>query len=82
MNPPDAVTGIPYTYTFVANGQPVPRISLVSPSTLPPGLVLATDGTVAGTPTARGTYTFSLRATNAAGSVVSPTIPVNVSAPA
>lgn len=79
MTPQAAVSGTPYTYTFVANGQPAPRISAVSGSTLPPGLTLAVDGTLEGTPSAAGTYTFSLRAANQAGSVVSPTISMTVS---
>jgi hypothetical protein len=79
MTPQPAVSNTPYTYTFAANGQPMPRITLVSGSPLPPGLLLSTDGTLEGTPTGPGTYTFSLRATNTAGSVVSPTITMTVS---
>lgn len=46
--------GGPYTYTL-ANGA------------LPPGLALAGDGTISGTPTAAGSYAFDYEATEAGG---------------
>jgi hypothetical protein len=44
--------------------------SLSSPlvgRTLPPGLKLATNGTLSGIPKHKGTYKFTLKATNAIG---------------
>jgi Putative Ig domain len=40
---------------------------LLAAGTLPPGLKLATDGTLAGTPKRKGTYRFTLSATNGIG---------------
>lgn len=51
-----AATGgtTPYTWTLNAGSDP-----------LPPGLSLATDGTISGTPTAAGDYPFTVRVTDA-----------------
>ena len=77
MTPPAGSTGTQYPrYQFVANGQPTPRYAIASGS-LPPGLILAADGTLEGTPTG-GSSTFAVRATNSAGSFTSPDIQVIV----
>lgn len=60
--PPAGVVATPYSYRFVASGLPTPVVSLAAGS-LPPGLSLADDGTLSGTPTGAGTYGFVLRAT-------------------
>jgi Putative Ig domain len=79
-SPPPATSGTHYSYPFVANGQPTPQYILASaPDTVPPGLVLSTNGILAGLPTTPGVYTFTLRATNSAGSAVSPTVTMTVS---
>jgi hypothetical protein len=51
----------PYDFTFTTSGSPT--VALVD-GALPPGLALAADGRVSGAPTASGTYTFTLRASN------------------
>lgn len=56
-----------FSYKFTATGYPVPTWSKVS-GTLPPGLSLASNGTLSGTPTTANDYSFTLRATNQAGS--------------
>jgi hypothetical protein len=60
---PTAHVGKYYSYRFAATGEPAPQIALVA-GKLPPGLKLATDGTVSGTPTRAGKYRFKLSATN------------------
>ncbi|MGZ6637966.1 MAG: putative Ig domain-containing protein [Solirubrobacteraceae bacterium] len=75
--PPNPSTGLQYSYQFVANGQPTPRYTLAS-GDLPDGLILSADGTLEGKATIATGYTFSIRATNAAGSVASPDITINV----
>jgi Putative Ig domain len=46
-------------------GIPLYRFSLVPPSTVPaPGLTLLEDGTVTGTPSSNGTYSFTVRVTD------------------
>lgn len=59
-----ADVGLPYTYKFVATGQPAPSYS-VSSGGLPPGLSInASTGSLSGTPTTLGNYTFTLSASN------------------
>jgi len=68
-----ATVGSPYTYTYTASGRPAPTFSVAS-GALPAGLVLgARTGVLSGAPTAAGTSTFTVAASNAAGSVTSGT---------
>lgn len=80
--PTTGATGSKYAgYTFVATGEPAPTYKVASGS-LPPGLTLdETTGELTGTPTKAGTYTFTVRATNSAGSVETETITITISAP-
>jgi len=65
--PTSAVVGTPYTYTFTATGYPAPEFTVTS-GALPGGLTLnSTTGVVSGTPTTVGSATFTLTATNSAG---------------
>ncbi|MDR0315492.1 MAG: putative Ig domain-containing protein [Treponema sp.] len=58
----------PYSQTLVATGT-APTWSLDGGTTLPAGLSLAgTTGVISGTPTTAGTSTFTVKASNAAGS--------------
>jgi sugar lactone lactonase YvrE len=67
--PPATTSGVAYSYTFTATGNPPPTFA-VSSGSLPAGLALnATSGLLAGTPTGSGTFRVS--ATNTAGSVES-----------
>jgi hypothetical protein len=64
----DLRVGIAYSDGVVASGTSVAYN--VSVGSLPPGLTLNTStGTVTGTPTAQGSYSFTLRASNTAGEV-------------
>lgn len=58
--------GKPYSHTFLIDGFPLPTVHLASGS-LPPGLGLGTDGVLAGTPTAAGSYSFRIIAYNGIG---------------
>ncbi|MFC5931231.1 putative Ig domain-containing protein [Cryobacterium melibiosiphilum] len=59
-----AATGAAYSYTFTASGSPAPTFA-VSAGTLPAGLTLdATTGILSGTPTATGSSTFTVTASN------------------
>jgi hypothetical protein len=58
--------GKPYSFQFAATGSPSPKIALVA-GTLPPGLNLAADGSLSGSPTRAGGYRFTLSATNGVG---------------
>jgi protocatechuate 3,4-dioxygenase beta subunit len=60
--------GTPYaSYTFVASGNPKPTYGLTAGS-LPTGLTLnGSSGVLAGTPSAPGSFTFTVGATNGSG---------------
>lgn len=62
LTPPtlSATAGQAYTGNFVAGGGTAPYTYSRFAGTLPPGLTLATDGTLSGTPTATGTFNFSV----------------------
>lgn len=50
-----------------ANGGTSPYTFRISSGSLPSGLTLASDGTISGTPSATGSYTFEVRASDAIG---------------
>ncbi|MBH8560605.1 T9SS type A sorting domain-containing protein [Hymenobacter sp. BT442] len=60
--PSDGTAGQPYTQVFGAYGGTSPYTISKTGGTLPPGLSLSANGTLSGTPTASGTFSFSLRA--------------------
>ncbi|MCL2808030.1 MAG: putative Ig domain-containing protein, partial [Coriobacteriia bacterium] len=62
-----ATTGIAYKKTLAASGTKSITWTRTSGS-LPPGLSLSSAGVISGKPTKVGTYTFTVRATNSAGS--------------
>jgi YVTN family beta-propeller protein len=64
--PQTAMVGVSYGHTFNASGTAPITWTLFS-GVLPPGLTLSTAGALTGTPTAPGTYSFTVRATNGAG---------------
>lgn len=61
--PAAGVVGTAYSHTFTATGSPAPTFS-VTAGTLPAGLSLAAGGLLNGTPTAAGTASFTVTATN------------------
>jgi len=64
--PAEATVGVPYAFSFTASGSPAPTFALAS-GRLPEGLTLDAAGKLSGAPTTAGTYTFSVTATNPAG---------------
>lgn len=64
---PDGTVGTAYSQTLAADGS-APIAWSVSGGSLPEGLTLSNDGTISGTPTAAGTYTFEIGAQNDYGS--------------
>jgi hypothetical protein len=80
-----AVYGYQFGSSFPVSGG-TPAYSWSSSSQLPPGLGLAPDGTLSGTPSQTGLFTFSVQVTDALGSIGSKTfalvigtLPVQVS---
>jgi hypothetical protein len=64
---PNAVFNLPYTQTLAATGGAGPYSWSVASGVLPPGIVLAGDGTLSGTPTGLGQFAFTLRVADPAG---------------
>jgi len=60
---PNATLETPYSQTITASGGTGPYTFAVTMGTLPPGLTLATNGTLSGTPTSTGSFTFTVTAT-------------------
>ena len=76
--PTSASAGAAYSYTFQASGTPAPTFALAS-GALPTGLALGgTTGLLSGTPAAAGTFTFTVSATNSAGTATTPPITITV----
>jgi len=64
---PDGAIGTEYSQTLAATGS-TPIIWTIESGDLPNGLILNADGVISGTPTAEGTFTFTVKATNNVGS--------------
>ncbi len=62
---PNATFGISYSQTITADGSIAPYSFAVTSGSLPPGLALAPDGTLSGTPTLGGPRTFTITASDA-----------------
>ena len=62
-NLPDGEVGELYNQTLVAEGD-TPITWVLEDGDLPDDLVLSEDGIISGTPTAAGTFTFTVKATN------------------
>lgn len=63
---PGAIVGTAYSGTVSANGGVAPYSFAVTAGALPAGLSLASNGSLTGTPTASGVFTFTITATDAA----------------
>jgi len=76
--PAQAFVGHPYSHVFLANEAPTPMFSIVE-GELPPGLDLAPDGTLGGTPTTAGTWSgLVVRGTNGIAPVVEQAFSITV----
>ena len=64
---PASTTGSAYTATLTASGASGPFTHTVTAGVLPPGLTLSPTGELTGTPTAAGTYTFTIGASGPGG---------------
>ncbi len=81
-NPPRGAVGTPYTHTFPVTGQGMSDVLVfaITAGSLPPGLTLNTStGTVSGTPTHGGTYSFTITVSEVRGLIDSATLHVTTS---
>ncbi|WP_235580184.1 putative Ig domain-containing protein [Rhodanobacter sp. Soil772] len=62
--PPTAFLNAPYSQTLSASGALAPYTFALNSGSLPPGISLASNGTLSGTPTSTGTYNFAVVATD------------------
>ncbi|WP_238691541.1 putative Ig domain-containing protein [Xanthomonas campestris] len=62
---PTATRGTAYSLTLSASGGTAPYTYTLSAGSLPAGLTLASNGTLSGTATAEGSFTVTVRATDA-----------------
>jgi putative cell wall-binding protein len=62
---PEAV-GVPVSYSLSASGRPGPAFT-ISSGDLPSGTQLLSDGTIEGSPTAAGSYSYTVTAANSIG---------------
>ncbi len=75
---PGGNLGLPYSIPLRAQGGAIPYTwSLVS-GTIPPGLTLGAAGSLTGTPTQAGNYTFTLMVTDALGDTATATYSVTI----
>ena len=78
---PAGTNGTPYpAQTLVASGGLAPYAYAVTAGTVPPGLVLGSDGVLSGTPTSAGTFGFSVTSTDLDGDTVTRAYTVTINA--
>jgi RHS repeat-associated protein len=75
------VIGSPYSQSLIVTGGTAPYAFAVSSGALPTGITLSTTGTLAGTPTTTGAFTFEIRATDASGCTATGNFTVTVGCP-
>ena len=75
--PASATVGTAYTFGYTLKGRPAPTVTIES-GALPDGLTLNNDGTIAGTPTTAGTFTFTVKAANALAAQITDTATITV----
>ena len=61
---PTAIVGTPYSYQFAATGGTTPYSWAITSGAPPAGLTLSSGGLLSGTPTAQGSSTFTITATD------------------
>ncbi len=83
--PPAGVDGVPYgPFSFSVTGGFLPLTWTTTPSSLPPGLSLGSDGTLTGTPTSIKTFNFTVTVTDSsAPTPATSSLPfsINITAP-
>jgi hypothetical protein len=70
--------GTPYSQTLAASGGTKPYTWSIPPGTLPPGLSLSASGGITGTPTAAGTFDFTVTVADSSAPARSATAPLSI----
>lgn len=78
---PAATAETPFTATLTSAGGVAPYVYAVTAGTLPAGLTLATNGVLSGTPSAAGTFSFTVTTTDANNFTASRAYSMAVAAP-
>jgi subtilisin family serine protease len=78
---PAATVGVSYSQTLQASGGAAPYTWSRTAGNLPKGLTLSPSGVISGTPTKRGSSTFTVGVTDTAGTQVSRTLSLQVNRP-
>jgi uncharacterized protein (TIGR03437 family) len=76
-----AVQGDVYSQTFTASGGMGSDTWMLTAGALPTGVTLAANGTLSGTPTAAGSFSFTVMATDQASDTATGTFTLQVNAP-
>ncbi len=79
---PDGTEGQAYSVQLAAAGGVAPYTWTVSAGSLPAGLTLGSNGTIAGTPTLAGTFNFTARAQGSSGSFSTKPFTLTIDCPA
>ena len=79
---PGGTTGIAYSQSITASGGTGPYTFAVTAGTLPAGITLTGGGSLSGTPTAAGSYGFTVRATDTNGCFGDAAYTLDVTCPA
>jgi hypothetical protein len=78
----NGTVGVAYAGSVSASGGTPPYTWALESGSLPGGVTLAAAGTLSGTPSAAGTFTFSVRVTDAVNAIASKGLSITIAAPA
>ena len=78
--PPSGWTRTVYSNTLTVSGGTSPYAWTVSAGSLPPGISLSASGNLTGTPTATGTFAFTVKVTDANGQIATQATSITIAA--
>jgi hypothetical protein len=79
---PSGTAGLAYSATLAASGGTAPYAWTATSGALPTGLTLTSAGVISGTPTAAGTYSFTVRVSDSASATASQAFALTIAASA